>query len=398
MILEPRLRNRANNFDALRLLAATLVLVSHCFPLTRREEPFGPVAGWTLGEVGVVMFFAMSGFLIAKSWSDGPRLVPFAIKRALRLLPALVVAVALTVFVLGPAFTTLSLADYLSAPSTWLYLARNSVLVTFSGHLPGVFAGNAYPVAVNGSLWTLPVEVAAYAMVAALGILGLIRRTWVVLAAAAIALVLSTPLVALTSAAASSTAGGDARIVVKLFAAFLLGSLMYAVRRQLPLSWRLFAALSALWVATWDTGWTTVTGVLAIAYGVLVLAFRTPDAVRNVAAPGDVSYGIYIYAFPVQQSVSALVGPGLTPLGMFLLAYPVTYLFALASWRLVERRALLLKRRLARAPEPLHLDSAGRVPVDPVPAGAVEGHLPGALQGHRRGGREDGELLAREQK
>ena len=115
------------------------------------------------------MFFAMSGFLIAKSWSDLPRLVPFAVKRALRILPALVVAVSVTVFVIGPLFTTLPLTSYFSDPVTWLYLVRCSLLITFFGTLPGVFEDNPYPDAVNGSLWTLPVEACCYAMAAALG-------------------------------------------------------------------------------------------------------------------------------------------------------------------------------------------------------------------------------------
>ena len=68
--LEDRLQDRRNNFDVLRLLAASLVLFSHSYALTASTEPFADVSGWTLGEVGVVMFFAMSGFLIAKSWNE----------------------------------------------------------------------------------------------------------------------------------------------------------------------------------------------------------------------------------------------------------------------------------------------------------------------------------------
>jgi peptidoglycan/LPS O-acetylase OafA/YrhL len=350
VILDDRLRGRANNFDALRLLAATLVLLSHCYPLTGHGEPFSGLAGWTLGEVGVVMFFAMSGFLIAKSWYDRPQLVAFGLKRALRLLPALVVAVALTVFVVGPLFTTRPLASYLEDPGTWLYLARNSVLLTFSAHLPGVFGHNVYPDAVNGSLWTLPVEVTAYAMVAVLGLAGVLRGR-VLAAAVAVALLLTAPLVRLP-ASGDGGVGGDVGMVLELFAAFLLGSLLYALRARLRLSWAGLGGLTALWVATWGTSWTTVTGVVAIAYGVLVLAFRTPDRLRRATAPGDVSYGIYIYAFPVQQSVSALWGPGLAPLGMLALAYPVTYLLAFASWRAIERPALALKRRIPPEPAP----------------------------------------------
>ena len=45
--------SRDNNFDVLRLFAATLVLVSHSFPLTGRHEPLTP---HTLGTVGVEIF------------------------------------------------------------------------------------------------------------------------------------------------------------------------------------------------------------------------------------------------------------------------------------------------------------------------------------------------------
>ena len=36
--------SRQNNFNALRLIAAIMVLVSHCFPLTGRAEPFASVS------------------------------------------------------------------------------------------------------------------------------------------------------------------------------------------------------------------------------------------------------------------------------------------------------------------------------------------------------------------
>jgi peptidoglycan/LPS O-acetylase OafA/YrhL len=62
--------------------------------------------------------------------------------------------------------------------------------------------------------------------------------------------------------------------------------------------------------------------------------------------PGDVSYGVYVYAFPVQQTI-ALTWKGATPFGMLVLAAPITYALGLASWRLIESRALWLKRRVA---------------------------------------------------
>jgi peptidoglycan/LPS O-acetylase OafA/YrhL len=345
-LLEERLRDRGNNFDVLRLLAASLVLFSHSYALTNSAEPFADVSGWTLGEVGVVMFFAMSGFLIAKSWSDQPRLAPFSVKRGLRLLPALVVAVSVTVFVVGPIFTTLPLSTYFSDPTTWVYWVRSSLLITFFGTLPGVFEDNPYPDAVNGSLWTLPVEACCYAMAAALGTLGLLRRSGVLLAFAGLLLLFVTPLSPLSGTPAGGTTGGNLTLVVMLGATFVLGNLAHSVRGRLHLSWVFVGVLVAIWVATWGGEWTKVTGVLAIAFAVLVFAFRTPGWLRRLTAPGDVSYGIYVYAFPVQQSVAA-IWPGVAPLAMFAIAFPVTYVLAFASWRFVERPALALKRVLA---------------------------------------------------
>jgi len=348
-LLEERLRDRGNNFDVLRLLAASLVLFSHSYALTASAEPFADVSGWTLGEVGVVMFFAMSGFLISKSWSDQPRLLPFSVKRALRILPALTVAVTVTVFVVGPLFTTLPLSSYFTDPTTWIYWIRASLLFTFFGTLPGVFEHNPYPDAVNGSLWTLPVEATCYALAAALGTLGLLRRSSVLVALGLMLIVFVTPLSPLSSAPAGGTTGGNLTLVVMLGATFVLGSLAYSLRARLHLSWIFVGVLVAVWVATWGGSWTKVTGVLAVGFGVLVFAFRTPAWLRRLTAPGDLSYGIYVYAFPVQQSVAA-IWPSVHPLAMFAIAFPVTYGLAFLSWRLVERPALALKRIVAPRP------------------------------------------------
>ena len=355
MNLQRRLEDRDNNFDVLRLFAAGLVLWSHCYPLTGHQEPLAGLTGVTGGEIGVVMFFAMSGFLIAKSWTDEPEPGRYFLKRALRLLPALAVAVAFTVLIVGPLFTTVPLGDYVTDAETWFYLVRASLLVTIAGHLPGVFTDNVYPNAVNGSLWTLPVEAGCYVMVAVLGLLGIVRRSTLLLAGAALCLLAVTPLSPLSNTFGDTAAGGNVPLVLQLVGTFLLGALFYSLRARLRLSWLVLAALALLWALTWESEWTALTTVLLFSYGTLVLAFRAPAGLRRLTAPGDVSYGVYVYAFPVQQSLWALWGSGLRPGVMFAIAAPITYLLALLSWRLIERPALRLKRRgrlPQRAPAP----------------------------------------------
>lgn len=71
-------------------------------------------------------------------------------------------------------------------------------------------------------------------------------------------------------------------------------------------------------------------------------AFRTPHiSLRKI---GDLSYGTYIYAFPVQQGIIATTHTA-SPLTVFALATPITLSLAFASWRRIERPALLRKPR-----------------------------------------------------
>ena len=83
--------------------------------------------------------------------------------RALRIYPALVVMVLLTVFGLGLFFTNLPLASYFSKLETYRYLLKNTTLVTgVTYSLPGVFETVPAKGAINGSLWTMPFEIWMY--------------------------------------------------------------------------------------------------------------------------------------------------------------------------------------------------------------------------------------------
>jgi peptidoglycan/LPS O-acetylase OafA/YrhL len=352
MRIAERAGSRENNFNALRLIAAVMVLVSHCFALTGRPEPFASLSGQTLGGLGVSIFFAISGFLIARSWNADPAPLRFAVKRALRLLPALVLAVLLTALVVGPAVSSLSPSSYLARIDVYRYIGENSVLDTINGRLPGVFVHNVYPAAVNGSLWTLPVETIAYAGVAVLGVLGALReRVMLAILTFAALLVLSTPLVGVGSITVSGPIGGNVSLVLYLGGLFNAGVLLYVLRDRVALRWDIAGVLMIAWIATFDTEWVQTAAMLAIPYLVLVLAYRTPRWLSTITRPGDLSYGIYVYAFPAQQVAAYAWGPRLGPATMLALVAVPVYLLALVSWRLVEAPALRLKRRVTATAE-----------------------------------------------
>ena len=122
--------NRDNNrFDILRLLAAWLVLFSHCYPLGGRaaSEPMAStLAIDTLGGVGVTIFFVLSGYLVTLSLERSPNVLEFARRRALRIYPALIAVCLLCVLVLGPWMTTWPKAAYWQQQLTWTYLQTAS--------------------------------------------------------------------------------------------------------------------------------------------------------------------------------------------------------------------------------------------------------------------------------
>jgi peptidoglycan/LPS O-acetylase OafA/YrhL len=157
-----------NNLNVVRLGAAILVLYGHSFIFLGLPNPL--FLSWLpLGVLGVYIFFTISGYLITESWDRDPNLLRFIARRMLRIFPGLIVCVFLSILVLGPVFTTLPLKKYLESQYTWGYLKNIGLYITY--YLPGLFETNRVPNAVNGSLWSLPVEFLMYIFIAILGCL-----------------------------------------------------------------------------------------------------------------------------------------------------------------------------------------------------------------------------------
>jgi peptidoglycan/LPS O-acetylase OafA/YrhL len=329
--------SRHNNFDLLRLLAAWAVLVSHSFALVGEPEPLHQLDS-TLGNVGVLIFFAVSGLLIRRSWEYDPSPRDFWIKRGLRLVPALATLAVLTAFVLGPLVTTRATSEYFSSWETWIYPVRIVLMFPFGAGLPGVFEDNLYSGAVNGPLWSLPVEVFAYAVLAGLGIAGLLRGRWLVLAIAVLGLAWAAVWVPSTSEAVGST---------YVIAAFALGAAAYSFRERIVLSWPVALGLLALcYVAgLGPTSVRVVVWTVGAVYLSYWFAYALPPIGRAVTRFGDASYGVYIWAFPVQQTIVQVTGDDLGPWVLIAIATPVVYTLAQISWHLIEAPSLRHKPR-----------------------------------------------------
>jgi peptidoglycan/LPS O-acetylase OafA/YrhL len=344
-------RGRDNNFNLVRLLAAGCVLVSHSWPLSGTpDEPFERFAGFSLGHLGVDIFFVVSGFLVTGSLFARGTLGAFLRARALRIFPALAASAFGTAFVIGPLVTRWPLARYLTSAGTWAYAVLNSVTWPLGvvWTLPGVFRGLPAGDAVNGALWSLPWELTMYAMLSVLGALALRSRPW--LGARGVRVVVL-GLALLATLGHGLNEGADLSRVfavvqgLRLVALFFTGASLHLLRDRVPLSGSAFAvALAGLVAALRWQGYALVVYPLLLGYVVLWLALVPGGALRGYNRLGDYSYGFYLWQFPIQQWI-VLTHPGIPQWMLLLGSLPAALAIAVASWHLIERPALALKDR-----------------------------------------------------
>jgi peptidoglycan/LPS O-acetylase OafA/YrhL len=338
-------REHGNNFDAIRLGAAALVIVSHSFEIAGGPGAWEPLRAFTggqasLGGLAVMAFFVLSGFLLAKSWRSKPVLSQFIWRRSLRIAPALVTVVILTVFVIGPLLSALNPAAYFTDRETWDYLA-NLALYTKHDGLPGVFDGAVYPHTVNGPLWTLKFEVLCYVALASFGALGFLRL-WPVLA-------LLAGLYVAHIAGAGGEHGGVAYYLFKfadLGRGFFVGALIALLAPRLASSGRMALLCVGVMIVAAPAGLFDLALPLFGGYALLVAGLAATPVIRRAGRFGDFSYGLYLWGWPVQQVVATALGGAWFVNSA--IALPLALCVAVMSWRLVEAPALALKDRALR--------------------------------------------------
>jgi peptidoglycan/LPS O-acetylase OafA/YrhL len=346
---------RGGSFDAVRLLAAATVLGFHLHGVL--DGPALRVPGMPaldLGTAAVVVFFGLSGHLVARSWWRDPRPWRFARARALRIYPGLLVCLLVCVAA-GAAVTTLPAADFLASWATVQFVLGNATLFVSDTQvdLPGAFHDVRWPV-VNTPVYTLRYELLLYV---ALPVLALARRALpLVVALGAVALVEAAPL-----AEQRDFLTFSAELAALFGLAFVLGTATAARERAV---WRdplaLGTAAAALVLALLAParspaellGATTALALGGVALGSSPLLERALP--RRI---GDLSYGVYLYGFLVQQVVLVVWEDG-PDLAVAAVVVALTLVAAACSWRFVERPALELKRRLDAGRAPLGSPSA----------------------------------------
>jgi peptidoglycan/LPS O-acetylase OafA/YrhL len=379
-------RNRIGGVESLRAIAAISVLGFHAvFASGLAEsgawiEPFASRL-----EVGVSIFFLISGFLLYRPWArahleggESPQLSWYAASRLLRIVPAYWVALAVIAIWIG-------LESVLDAPGFLIYFG---------------FLQNYDPDTVGGGLlqaWSLGVEAAYYAFLPlfAVAVARLsaanpadrLRNQWLGLGTLFAAGIAYNAGVAGTVENADNTTASVLALLPAYLDQFALGMAfgLLTITGQGRVG-RFPTGLSGVGAAAWllagavafvvaskgiglEGGYESVTGVQlflkhnlfsVIALSLLVVAVLAGGRIgalfelRPLRWLGLVSYGIFLwhiavltqmgdsgFSTPFGGSVNWLVWAGVALMG--------TTVFAALSWYLIERPALDARSRVAAA-------------------------------------------------
>jgi len=325
-----------NNFDFIRVFAAGLVLFSHQFALLGIAEPV-LIRQVGFGSLGVCIFFSISGFLISQSWERDPNAARFIARRFLRIWPALFVVTALSVLVLEPLTSSHSLMNYLSLSETWNYFKTLLLLIKYK--LPGVFASNPYAHAVNGSLWTIPLEVKWYWLVLLASIFKLLNFRYLVL-------------IVLSGLGVFCFGIDEIEVNPKTnyfyeYGMFFLSGLCLHLFQDVwkKQSFRTMLCIGATAIAAYAFGHPLLGLLIVVPYAVIRLGLASTPVLRRFGRFGDCSYGLYIYAFPVQQLIVWWTDASLAVSASLVLSAAGTAALAFLSWHLVENPAMQLRPR-----------------------------------------------------
>lgn len=331
--------NRDNNINIIRCIAAVMVIYGHMAHLI--DVPVPTLFGEKISTIAVKVFFVISGYLITQSFLRDGHYFRYMVRRVCRIFPGLIFVSFATAFLIGPVVSSLPVTEYLFNRQTVKYFVHNSVLYP-DYFLPGVFSENPYPDAVNGSLWTLPVEFAMYILlpffVVVFRKLNILKGGLV--AATVIFSILDVAYLSFFPEARFVIWGSNIFQGLVLVPYFFAGSLFTfdEIKSRLNLQVGvLFAFLigSVMLEAYWQTEFALL---LLLPYITLACALTKPAFFGRVFATEDYSYGLYLWGFPVQQLLVYLFGAdAFSLLGYTIVSFFVAFLASMISWFLVEK-------------------------------------------------------------
>ena len=283
-----------NNFDGLRLISAILVLCSHQFALSGQFE-IRAIAEHSFGNLGLLCFFTISGYLVIISWHKYPNPIRFTFRRFLRIAPGITLGYLLTqaVMILFPAMNNF--------PNNPLH-------------------------AINGSLWTIPLEIYCYILLLTLGIstkkpaltfIAIIMPIWII-------------------------TGGQTTTFYFAYFGLFFGVGAICAQYEIILSKKILIAMCILGIILIYNN-QSIAGLVLFVPLVINIGLKSWFILKDAGHFGDLSYGVYIYAWPIQQVYIHWLGTDTSYIDLLSLSLFSTLLIAYCSWHLIEKKCIYMK-------------------------------------------------------
>lgn len=343
MILSELLKKENNNIDVFRVFAACMVIWGHAYVLSPEDGKTDLISSLlphdSSGSLAVKIFFFLSGLVVTNSLLINKDPVKFIVTRFFRIWPALALTCFIVAFVIGPLLSTLTVREYFSAENDVSSYVINNLLLKTQFNLPGVFTTNSYPVSVNGSLWTIPYEVYAYALLLSLYFIGAIKyKLFNVFFLVAITFEsLSSEKIVFTWSHSNSE-------VPMLAVCFAFGSILSLYKDVVKID--LHTPLAFL------LGYCLLIGnnyAVYLSYAsifLFILYVSSTKALLKIKPKFDISYGVYLWGFPVQQVIAQFF---LTK-GIFFnqcVSLLLSIILGFLSWYLCEKHFIKLGSKVS---------------------------------------------------
>lgn len=342
---------RNNNIGTLHLIGALFVMIGHQCALTQLQCPV--ILGSAIQAIGVRTIFLISGYLITKSlWRQdsgkGKNSIIYFIKRMGRLYPEFVGCLVVSALILCPLVSAANIKSYYSSPGVWAYILKNmGLFITYgigTDSVPGggIFLNNPYPGAINGSLWTMPVEVLAYVIIWVIYILPLSERNrkrvyglftvalivlyyiWIGKYADKTFIIYGTNWLGALDVIPYIFIGGSAYL--------------FHLKQYMNEQWAMALFFVFCGIAFKSAIVANVICMMVLTCFVVSIAESERQNLTLRFIKSEYSYGIYLYAFVVQQCVISriyLANPEMNKVLLFFLSAIITYVFAAISYNYI---------------------------------------------------------------
>ena len=342
MLLKERLNN---NYDFLRVFAALCITLTHSYNLILKndDEPLMKLTGnrFDFSFIGLSIFFSISGYLITKSAVTSSSFKNYIWKRLLRIQPMLMLVCLISVFLIGPVFSSLNINEYFREKGTYTYLRNIMPLFGIQFTLPQVFTHNIAENGVNGSLWTLIVEERLYLT---LGLLFLFKSfdKKILLSIIVILNVLFFLHFVFFNENLIKYLSGNQVFYALIFlnsSAFFLLDVDFSKYSKSGL---VFLGIISLLSLSIFLPLEKSIHIILLPFIVIMIA-HLKGFTNKAGRYGDFTYGIYAFSFPVQQILISTKIIKDSPLNLFFITLLLVIPIAILTWHLMEKKMLVLK-------------------------------------------------------